>query len=119
MNHRIEQRRLDLRKLELQAGDRPETDIAAERASRPGDFAPRIEPPAPHLRCPFCPGHEEETPPALETYGRHGEWLVRVVPNLYPAFEGKGDFTVDDVGPVVRDALVPQIERLARMSLAR
>jgi MoxR-like ATPase len=26
---------------------------------------------------------------------------------------------VDDVGPVVRDALVPQIEKLARMSLAR
>jgi UDPglucose--hexose-1-phosphate uridylyltransferase len=78
--------------------------IAAERASRPGDFAPRLEPPTSHLRCPFCPGHEEETPPALETYGRHGEWLVRVVPNLYPAFEGKGDFVVDDLGPVFHQA---------------
>jgi MoxR-like ATPase len=26
---------------------------------------------------------------------------------------------VDDVGPVIRDALVPQIERLARLSLTR
>jgi UDPglucose--hexose-1-phosphate uridylyltransferase len=78
--------------------------IASERASRPVDFAPRIEPTAPHPRCPFCPGHEEETPPALETYGRHGEWLVRVVPNLYPAFEGKGDFVVDDLGPVFHQA---------------
>ena len=78
--------------------------IAAERASRPDDFAPRIEPPAPSLRCPFCPGHEEETPPALETYGRDGEWLVRVVPNLYPAFEGRGDFAVEDLGPVFHQA---------------
>ena len=34
--------------------------------------------------CPFCPGHEESTPPALETYGRDGRWVVRIVPNLYP-----------------------------------
>jgi UDPglucose--hexose-1-phosphate uridylyltransferase len=78
--------------------------IAGDRASRPGDFAPRVDPPASHHRCPFCPGHEEETPPALETYGRNGEWLVRVVPNLYPAFEGKGDFAVDDLGPVFHQA---------------
>ena len=78
--------------------------IATGRASRPEDFAPRIDGPAPQLRCPFCPGHEEETPPALETYGRSGEWLVRVVPNLYPAFEGRGDFVVEDVGPVFHQA---------------
>lgn len=78
--------------------------IATERASRPGEFAPRLDPPSPHLRCPFCPGHEEETPPALETYGRNGEWLVRVVPNLYPAFEGKGEFVVEDIGPVFHQA---------------
>ena len=78
--------------------------IATDRASRPGDFAPRLEaePLPPH--CPFCPGHEEETPPALETYGRDGHWLVRVVPNRYPAFEGHGDFDVEDVGPVFRQA---------------
>jgi UDPglucose--hexose-1-phosphate uridylyltransferase len=78
--------------------------IATGRASRPEDFAPRIEGPTPQLHCPFCPGHEEETPPALETYGRDGDWLVRVVPNLYPAFEGRGDFVVEDVGPVFHQA---------------
>lgn len=77
--------------------------IAVERAARPVDFAPRLPPPeSPH--CPFCPGHEEDTPPALESYGRHGDWLVRVVPNLYPAFEGKGDFVVDRLGPTFTQA---------------
>ena len=78
--------------------------IATDRSSRPGDFAPRLEPPTAPDQCPFCPGHEEETPPALETYGRDGDWLVRVVPNRYPAFEGKGDFEVTDVGPLFRQA---------------
>jgi UDPglucose--hexose-1-phosphate uridylyltransferase len=78
--------------------------IATDRASRPGDFAPRIEAPPLPRHCPFCPGHEEETPPALETYGRDGQWLVRVVPNRFPAFEGQGDFEVEQVGPVFRQA---------------
>jgi len=75
--------------------------IAVERASRPGDFAPRWLTVEPSDRpCPFCPGHEEETLPALETYARDGRWLVRVVPNLYPAFDGRGPFTVDHLGPI-------------------
>ena len=64
--------------------------VVAERAERPTDFAPRqrqIEP-DPNTPCPFCPGNEEATPPALETYGPAGQWLVRIVPNLYPAFSG-------------------------------
>jgi UDPglucose--hexose-1-phosphate uridylyltransferase len=36
-------------------------------------------------RCPFCAGREGETPP--ETYRVGDPWQVRVVPNLYPAFE--------------------------------
>lgn len=79
--------------------------IAVERASRPGDFAPRSQPfTADGRPCPFCPGHEEETPPALETYARDGRWLVRVVPNLYPAFEGRGAFTVETLGPLFSQA---------------
>jgi UDPglucose--hexose-1-phosphate uridylyltransferase len=38
-------------------------------------------------RCPFCAGHEELTPPATLELG--SPWSVRVVPNLYPAFEGQ------------------------------
>ncbi|WP_229023096.1 galactose-1-phosphate uridylyltransferase [Actinomarinicola tropica] len=67
--------------------------IASGRAIRPQDFATRTlaveaERTGP---CPFCPGNEELTPPALATYeGSTGGWLVRVVPNRYPAFDGDG-----------------------------
>ena len=80
--------------------------IAAERATRPADFAPRRLPveTGPDRPCPFCPGHEEATPPALETYGHDGSWLVRVVPNLYPAFSGSGPLEVSRVGPIFEQA---------------
>lgn len=76
--------------------------IVSERAERPNDFAPR------HLSldeslgrpCPFCPGNEEETWPALETLDEGGEWNMRVVPNLYPAFYGDSGFVVHHAGPV-------------------
>ncbi len=76
--------------------------IAAERAARP--YTARADPSARSgpEHCPFCPGHEDHTPP--ETY-RTGPgapdtagWTVRVVPNLYPivggdAASGTGDAT--------------------------
>jgi UDPglucose--hexose-1-phosphate uridylyltransferase len=37
--------------------------------------------------CPFCAGHEDMTPPQTLVLPAHGEWRVRVVPNLYPALE--------------------------------
>jgi len=80
--------------------------VAVERSARPSDFAPRrleVETGSPRP-CPFCPGNEEATPPALETYGPEGQWLVRVVPNLYPAFEGDDALTVDHLGPVFTQA---------------
>ena len=36
-------------------------------------------------RCPFCAGREDRTPP--ETLRIGDPWRVRVVPNLYPAFD--------------------------------
>jgi UDPglucose--hexose-1-phosphate uridylyltransferase len=57
-----------------------------------------------HDDCPFCPGNEGLTPPALETYGSDGKWVVRVVPNLHPAFEGSRPFVVDHKGPVFSEA---------------
>ena len=76
--------------------------IVADRAERPSDFAPRLaqieaEPGRP---CPFCPGNEESTPPALETASASGEWQIRVVPNRYPAFAGDEPFAVHTLGPV-------------------
>jgi UDPglucose--hexose-1-phosphate uridylyltransferase len=75
--------------------------IVAERARRPTDFAPLSE-----LEtyasgpCPFCPGSEDSTPPALESVDDAGSWRMRVVPNLYPAFDGRSGFVVHHLGPV-------------------
>jgi len=75
--------------------------IVAERALRPTDFAPRSDAGFESDRdCPFCPGNEEATPPVIETRGETGDWILRVVPNLYPAFEGEDGFAVRHVGPV-------------------
>src|SRR2546430_6429445 len=75
--------------------------VSTDRASRPFAFMPRIIPVEadPDRPCPFCPGNEEATPPALEAYGPGGQWQGRVVPNLYPAFEGSAPTGVKHLGP--------------------
>jgi len=76
--------------------------ISSARAQRPDAFvlhAQRLEH-EPIKPCPFCPGNEEETPPALATYDEDGSWKVRVIPNKYPAFEGDAPFVVENKGPV-------------------
>lgn len=37
--------------------------------------------------CPFCGGREDKTPPETLRLPAGGDWMVRVVPNLYPAIE--------------------------------
>lgn len=60
--------------------------IATARSMRPR----KEEAPAPrdtrqHVEtCPFCRGNEEKTPPELKRYEENGEWIVRLVENLYP-----------------------------------
>ncbi|MEM9747959.1 MAG: DUF4921 family protein [Actinomycetota bacterium] len=76
--------------------------IVPDRAERPTDFAPRdrsaeLDSDRP---CPFCPGNEESTPPAIEVIEADGTWSMRVIPNRYPAFEGDDAFTVQNLGPV-------------------
>jgi UDPglucose--hexose-1-phosphate uridylyltransferase len=63
--------------------------IAPGRAKRPGASKPALDPPtAEELEsCPFCAGHEHMTPPQSLVLPEVGDWVVRVVPNLYPAFE--------------------------------
>lgn len=76
--------------------------IVPDRAERPNDFAPR-DPSDGFTNdrpCPFCPGNEEETPPALETNDDDGQWSMRVIPNKYPAFDGDDAFAVHNLGPV-------------------
>jgi UDPglucose--hexose-1-phosphate uridylyltransferase len=63
--------------------------IAPGRAKRPGATRPSLDPPDPGelASCPFCAGHEHMTPPQTLVLPEAGDWRVRVVPNLYPAFE--------------------------------
>src|SRR5579872_5554006 len=87
--------------------------VSVDRSRRPFAFAPPMPVQADTTRpCPFCPGNEESTPPALETYGSSGHWLVRVVPNLYPAFEGDHPFVVENRGPVFTQATAGGIHEI-------
>ena len=61
--------------------------IASGRSKRPGASWPHVESPTPEEldSCPFDAGREDRTPPETLTLG--DPWRVRVVPNLYPAFQ--------------------------------
>ncbi len=74
--------------------------IASQRKKRPTDFI-KVKEERMVSTCPFCPGNEHLTPPALLAYiqeekgirkerdspeNRHKNWIVRCIPNLYPAF---------------------------------
>ena len=90
--------------------------IVAERAERPTDFAPaspEVEA-DPGRPCPFCPGNEEATLPALETVDDGGTWRMRVIPNLYPAFDGDEPFAVHHLGPVHVEAEASGIHEVLR-----
>ena len=92
--------------------------VSTDRATRPAPFAPRVASiQADTSRpCPFCPGNEESATPALETTGPDGKWLVRVVPNLYPAFEGNAPFVVTNRGPVFTQASAGGIHEVIVLS---
>jgi UDPglucose--hexose-1-phosphate uridylyltransferase len=63
--------------------------IAPSRADRPGSGAARIDPPTEEelAGCPFDADREDRTPPETLRIPAEEHWRVRVVPNLYPAFE--------------------------------
>lgn len=71
--------------------------IAPGRTARPGAPTVAVDPPTPEEleTCPFCEGREDRTPPETLAVGREtGDadtpgWRVRVVPNLYPAFDAQ------------------------------
>lgn len=88
--------------------------VAVGREDRPGDLISQQLPVQadPALPCPFCRGNEEASPPALETYDRHGEWVVRVVPNRYPAFDGDAPLKVHNLGPVFTQAAASGIHEV-------
>lgn len=92
--------------------------VSLDRAHRPSDFPTLRAPvePEPRRPCPFCPGNEEATPPALETYGPGGSWNLRVVPNHYPALEGPPFLVVRHLGPVFTEAAAGGIHEVLVLS---
>lgn len=64
--------------------------IAPSRSEKPNDFRrpPLQRPPRPPHRadCPFCVGNERLTQPEIDRItAPDGNWLVRAIPNKYPA----------------------------------
>lgn len=92
--------------------------VTSDRATRPAAFDDRALPveAEPDRPCPFCAGNEGSTPPALETYGPSGQWLVRVVPNKYPAFYGDDPLAVSHLGPVFTQAPASGIHEVLVLS---
>ncbi len=77
--------------------------VVAGRAERPSDFAPRLAQVEadPSRACPFCPGRRgRDSAGARDLSPATDGWLVRVVPNLYPAFSGEEPLSVTNDGPV-------------------
>ena len=75
--------------------------IATERSRRPTDFIKAKRLTLKENSCPLCVGNEALTPPAVflylnenrkivksaDTHGvRKKNWIIRIIPNLYPAF---------------------------------
>ncbi|MFH1210727.1 MAG: galactose-1-phosphate uridylyltransferase [archaeon] len=58
--------------------------IATDRAKRPSDFKTKVRLNN-KSNCPFCPGHENMTPPSSYVVSRNGRWLVRCFPNKFSA----------------------------------
>ena len=80
--------------------------IAGRRSGRPRDYARSLEHsdvPAYVEQCPFCPGNEDLTPPAVLEIPdpRDGRrWQVRGVPNKFPALEPTPTPLAESDGPL-------------------
>ena len=85
--------------------------FAPERAARPRAFtgdAPSAE------RCPFCPGHEADTPPELARVGDEHAWIARAFPNKYPAAPG-AEVIVESARHGMRFEAVEDAEAVVRL----
>jgi UDPglucose--hexose-1-phosphate uridylyltransferase len=82
--------------------------ISTERSLRPTSFESSKSAKSPGF-CPFCPGHEDKTPPEVYAYrpgtqiANGAGWKVRVVPNKFPALQIEG--TLDRRGEGLYDKM--------------
>ncbi|MDO8741444.1 MAG: DUF4921 family protein [Candidatus Woesearchaeota archaeon] len=67
--------------------------ITEGRKRRPREFKRlvRIEP---QKTCPFCPGHENLSPPEIYRVTKDGKWSARVIPNKFPAVSKVGSANI-------------------------
>jgi UDPglucose--hexose-1-phosphate uridylyltransferase len=92
--------------------------IAEKRADRPSEFQ-QLEFRRTEAICPFCRGNEDATPEPIATWDAQGkltlensgdDWIVRVVPNKYPALIMEDSFTGEKrvekaSGPYTRESV--------------
>jgi UDPglucose--hexose-1-phosphate uridylyltransferase len=82
--------------------------IASERGKRPHDFKVTVDERKGEGKCPFCPGHEGQTPPEVLAVGRGNDapdtpgWSVRVVPNKFPALSSEAEEPSFQDGPLIQ-----------------
>jgi len=80
--------------------------ISTERKLRPSDYAELSSAVKEEVGtfCPFCEGNESKTPPEIYAVRDSGSqknspgWIVRVVPNKYPALRVEGNLDKKGVG---------------------
>ncbi|HPP66662.1 MAG TPA: galactose-1-phosphate uridylyltransferase [bacterium] len=80
--------------------------ISTERKLRPSDYSEMTQEVKEETSvfCPFCAGNESKTPPEIYAVRDSGlmpnspGWLVRVVPNKYPALRIEGDLNKKGIG---------------------
>ena len=82
--------------------------VSTERQKRPTDFRFETATAIGREHCPFCPGHEDVTPPEVLAYRQNGAangpgWDLRVVPNKFPALRVEG--TLDREGEGMFDRM--------------
>jgi UDPglucose--hexose-1-phosphate uridylyltransferase len=78
--------------------------ISTDRQKRPTDFHLERASLITGEHCPFCPGHEDMTPPEVRAFRQNGGapntpgWDLRVVPNRFPALQVEGNLDREGEG---------------------
>jgi UDPglucose--hexose-1-phosphate uridylyltransferase len=79
--------------------------FSPERSRRPHDAGgPPTAPSSGAADCPFCPGHEDRTPPEILSRrdGPGGSWTVRVIPNKFAVLSPSSEHEHVEEGPLFR-----------------
>ena len=77
--------------------------VQTDNPKGPADFEIEKDPETDPQKCPFCPDHEDQTPPELLVNRSAGAangpgWSLRTVPNKFPALKIEGDIDREGVG---------------------